>query len=98
VNIGAIAAAVVTALGGASGIAVIIKQLANAAAIRAQAKKLSEDGHTKTHELLAEIRAAQKARESKEVRDLRKRVADLEKELAEAKQTKLENTQKEEPA
>ena len=57
--------AVIASLGGAGGVAAIIKQLADAAKVRAEGKKISEDGHAKTQEMLAEIRAAQKAREGK---------------------------------
>jgi len=46
--------------------------------------------HAAEMKLLGEIRAAQKARESKEVRDLKKRVAELEKQLAEERQGKIE--------
>jgi len=54
-------------------------------------KKRREDScseHAAQTELLKEIRAAQK----KEVRELKRRVAELEKQLAEAAQTKIDNT------
>lgn len=54
-NVNAIVAGVIAALGGGSGIGVIIKQLVDAARLRAEAKKVSEDGHEKTQQLLAEV-------------------------------------------
>jgi len=50
--------AVITALGG-SGLGVIIKQTLEAAKVRAEGKKISEDGHTETQRLLVEIQAGQ---------------------------------------
>jgi predicted nuclease with TOPRIM domain len=50
--------AIVAALGGATGIAAIIKQLANAAETRAKAKKETSDCHQKQDAALAEIKEA----------------------------------------
>jgi len=58
-TVAAIITAIVAALGGASGIGVIIKQLVEAAKVRAEGKKISEDGHKKTQEMLAKLQASQ---------------------------------------
>jgi len=84
--------AVVAALGGAGGIAAIIKQLASAAKTRAEAKQASQCGHQATQEMLAAVSAAVREQLAAALADnavLRaqleakeKRVARLEKELA----------------
>jgi len=78
----------------ASAAAAIISIMTARAKLQEQAdarKAAADADHGEMQRLLAEIRAAQKARESKEVRELKKRVADMEKQLAEARQVKIDN-------
>ena len=67
---------------GALGVFVV--QVAKIIPDNKKRREAASTEHAAEMKLLGEIRAAQKNRESKEVRDLKKRVGELEKQLAKA--------------
>lgn len=87
--------AVVTALGG-SGLGVVIKQMVEAAKVRAEGKKISEDGHAKTQRALQDITGLLQGQLAAEQELARAAVAEAAALRVENTQLRAENAAKEE--